>query len=450
MHRLFFLLLLVVVNGAHAQRKRSYERVFHVSITPGLGTNGTHPGGYTNAIALHLTSGYAAANRLLEIAGISNFNITGTRGLQIAGLVNLTGGNAFAGMQPKEQDMKVKSGFEANLTGIQFSGITNHVLNNVFGVQVSGGVNVTRGALLGFQVGGLMNVVYNYSFGVQLAGLASVSYASMDGVQLSTLLNYTHGGLYGLQIGCYNRAGFMEGKNSYENHDATGLQIGLLNVAETMNGFQIGLINRAKRSQGTQIGLINLYRTGKTIGTRDGTAIGLVNVGGSGYFSAYANELFYSVVEIATGNSKNTRIETDKFLIEIQNSLIYANDASFLRSGRSRWALGYGLKKMYFNRSATPGMTRYRFMSFGVDLLHINERAGTITRSFNLITRPSIGLGTRLHPRLHNIYVTGSLAWNAYVSDQQKSLNAWAEHATTIRHRAVFMWPGFSLGVLIM
>lgn len=82
-----------------AQRKLNFSKVFQASLTPGLSTNGLHRGGYHNYFSVNLTAGYSQANYVLEIGGISNINEHETRGIQVAGLSNFTGANAFAGMQ---------------------------------------------------------------------------------------------------------------------------------------------------------------------------------------------------------------------------------------------------------------------------------------------------------------------------------------------------------------
>lgn len=405
-----------------------------------------NPGGYTNYFSLNLTSGYSGANYFFEAALFSNLNERETRGLQVAGIANVTGGNAFAGMTDKEKDAKVRTGFEANLTGLQASGIANVVLNNVFGSQISGGVNVTKGALLGFQLAGISNTVYKYSFGVQLAGLYNVSAASMDGVQLSGLFNITTNELYGVQIGMINRAAIIQGANSYPaTTEPTGVQIGVINVAtKKMNGFQIGLINKAGVMQGTQIGLINIFRNGKDPYTRNGTAIGLINAGQVVHLSAYASDLFVGNIEIATGTEKNARVNGENTVRMIMNALIYANDPVFL-SDREQWAVGYGIEKMYFNRSTAPGMGYFRFISFGADFLHINRQRGKLTKALNLLIRPNISVGSRLNPRNRHVYVMLIAAYNYLIS----KTDAYVESIGGSAKTRIAHWPGFGVGVLL-
>ncbi|NJM31754.1 MAG: hypothetical protein HC848_01280 [Limnobacter sp.] len=446
------MLCLLLALQATCQRKKTFRRTLQMSLAPGVSTNGMHPGGYTNIISINFTSGYSAANFLVEIGALSNLNVNETRGLQFAGLFNLTGGNAYAGMQQKEIDEKKRTGFEANLSGAQFSGIGNVVLNNAFGWQTSGGVNVVKGALQGLQVAGIANVVHKYSFAVQLAGLWNVSFESMDGVQVASLANYTKGGLYGSQIGLWNTAGFIEGKNSFENDDATGLQIGLINKAGKMNGFQVGLINIGKEMQGTQIGLINIYRRGKTPVTRDGTAIGLLNFGDFGYLSVYASELFLTNIELATGNMKNGRMRSDRVNKYVHNALIYSNDARFLSSDsvrQDRWAFGYGFRKMFFNRSETPGMGEYRFISYGFDLLHVNQQHKKLTKDLSLLFRPKLMAGTKLH-RKAGVYVFGAITYNVYMTDTRQEVSStFLESSATVQGSRLQCWPGFHAGVMV-
>lgn len=426
---------------------KHFTRLFHVSLAPGISTNGLHPGGYTNYFSFNLTSGYSARNYLLEVGIISNLNEEETRGLQFAALVNVTGANVFAGLQLKEIDKKKREGVEANLSGIQVSGMANVVLNHVFGGQVTGGVNVSKGALHGFQLAGISNTVSKYAFGLQLAGLYNIAAESMDGVQVSSLFNITTGGLFGFQFGGFNKAGFIEGKNSFINDKPTGVQLGLVNHAKTMNGFQIGLVNISKSMQGAQVGLINIYNNGKTPQTRDGTSIGLINIGSSAYVSLYASDLFLTNYEIATGTFKNHRVNTDAREKQIQNALIYSTSPKFL-SGNQIWAVGYGLKKYFFNRSTAPGYHKLNYFAFGVDLLHINHERNKFTKALSLLSRPHVSFGSRVHPKNKSFYFFASVAYNIYRSGNDQTISSLFKEATG-NSRGFQQWPGFAAGLLV-
>lgn len=438
-------MLLLIGFTVNAQKKRKeFTRVFQMSLAPAVGTNGMHPIGYTNYFSLNLTSGISAANYALEIGLISNLNENETRGLQFAGISNVTGGNAYAGMQLKEIDKKFREGFEANLSGAQFSGITNIVLYNVFGWQATGGVNLAKGALMGFQLGGISNTVYKYSFGLQLAGLYNVSVQSMDGVQISGLFNITTGGLYGLQLALVNRAGFTEGIHSFDNDDPTGVQIGLVNRAKKMNGWQFGLVNISGPMQGTQIGLININNGERMPMTMNGTSIGLINISTSGHFSTYCSDVFPINIEIATGNLKNGRIMNASNIKYIQNSIIYSN-AGWLSKNKN-WSLGYGLKKYYFNRSVDPKLSQMNFIAVGVDFMHINHEAKKITKELSLLTRPTVRVGSRFNPKNKTYFFFLAASYNFYQSKSGKSFDRLIEGQKTSRFEH---WPGFSVGLLV-
>jgi hypothetical protein len=339
----------------------------------------------------------------------------------------------------------VREGFEANLSGAQFSGVANIVLNNVFGWQTTGGVNLAKGALFGFQLAGISNTVYKYSFGVQLAGLYNVSVQSMDGFQVSGLFNITTGGLYGGQIALFNRAGYMQGKNSFDNDQPTGVQIGAVNYAGMMNGFQIGLINIAGRMQGTQIGLINIYRQGKMPGTRDGTSIGLINIGSSVKAGVYASDMFLTNVEVSTGTFKNNRLKEDITTKDFQNALIYSWSPKFAGS-RGQWALGYGLRKYHFNRTTQPGYNRIRYVEYGVDFMHISYERKKLSKELSLLGRPHISVGSRIHPRNHVGFFFVTAAFNYYVTDTDQKVDSIIKGGGSDGKQ---YWPGFAAGFMV-
>lgn len=441
-----FILIILKPFSLHAQRDKPIkDKIFQASLTPALGTNGFHPGSFNNFVSINLSSGYSASTLLFEFGVISNLNVNRTNGLQIAGVANITGGNAFGGLTKKESEAKIKSGFSPYVSGAQFSGLTNSVLGDAFGTQFTGGINFNKGALIGLQVSGIANIVYKYSFGVQLSGLFNISEVSFNGVQISGFSNYTNGELEGVQLGLLNQAGDIEGKNSLNNPQPTGFQIGLINFSKKMNGFQFGLINFAKRSQGTQIGLVNFYRGGKETGTRDGTAIGLINLGELTYVSVYANELFALNYEISTGTRKNSRIKLDKRNVYVTNALIFSH-SSF---SDKKWGLGYGIKKMFFNRSEIPGQTESKFIGYGIDVEHINEEKGRITKNLNLITRLKIVAGTRIIPKLFGVNCFAALSFNTFLTDRKNSLKPnFLSSSTKLKNMNLEYWPGLSVGLL--
>ena len=72
-----------------------------------------------------------------------------------------------------------------------------------------------------------------------------------------------YAGTYGLDLGAFSKSGGFRGVGAnwighYADHDAKGLQVGLVNVTgHRAVGLQIGLVNYVERLEGVQIGLLN-------------------------------------------------------------------------------------------------------------------------------------------------------------------------------------------------
>ena len=88
------------------------------------------------------------------------------------------------------------------------------------------------------------------------------SESSVKGLRLNLGWGY-YAGTYGLDLGAFSSAGAFRGLGAnlighYADHDAKGLQIGLVNVTDQCAvGLQIGLVNYVGRLEGVQIGLLN-------------------------------------------------------------------------------------------------------------------------------------------------------------------------------------------------
>ncbi|NBW39045.1 MAG: hypothetical protein EBR30_29320, partial [Cytophagia bacterium] len=65
---------------AFAQSRKKQLKLLHLSLTPGISTNGLHGSDKINVFSFNLTSGYTGATQFLELASISNANELGTRG----------------------------------------------------------------------------------------------------------------------------------------------------------------------------------------------------------------------------------------------------------------------------------------------------------------------------------------------------------------------------------
>lgn len=140
-----------------------------------------------------------------------------------------------------------------NVTGFQFAGGFNITKGEVIGAQYGGLFNATNGNVSGVQVAGLINATNASSTGGQFAGLGNTTLGNQKGVTISAVNNFTKGNVYGGQISLTNI-----GMQRVE-----GIQLGLVNYADTLSGTQFGLINVTNNiERGTPIGLLNIVKDG--------------------------------------------------------------------------------------------------------------------------------------------------------------------------------------------
>ena len=135
------------------------------------------------------------------------------------GVLNATGDEVF--------DDNKSAGRFAGITQV---GVVNYVGNDFRGfAQIGGGNFVTGDFAGGFQIGALTASANKFRGIAQIGG-------------------YVHSEeSYGAQIGVVNRV----------KDEHTGIQIGVVNMADEVTGVQIGLFNHARRLRGLQIGIAN-------------------------------------------------------------------------------------------------------------------------------------------------------------------------------------------------
>lgn len=451
----FFLISSNAVVNAQVKKKiREYEKGFQVSLFPGISTNGIGSGSYYNNYSFNLFGGLSAGNHILEIGLITNANMKTTTGIQIAGLANIVGTNAFINLTLSEERTLINSeDFEVNRKGIQVAGFLNYVLNHTSGIQLSGGLNVVGNNFKGMQLAGIGNSAGGPSVGLQLAGIYNLSEESVGGFQISTLFNYTNAQLSGLQLGLINKASRIKGKKSTPPTPARGLQLGLLNFSKEMDGVQLGLINFGGDARGKQIGLVNFFsKYPSKERVRMGTPIGLLNFGSKGsHFRFYGNELFSTNVEYTTGNCLNcTWIigsempYDDSNQIFNQNALILGFDAF-----QDTWGFGYGFQKVLYNKaSIMPSpFNKRRIISYGINFLHLN-RSLSFDDSFNLLSRLNLDYGRRWH----SLYFFVAVSLNYFLHDTEEEKNIYKIRSVKIDTGEMMgfsgeFWPGYAIGI---
>ncbi|MBD0280450.1 MAG: hypothetical protein ICV81_21145, partial [Flavisolibacter sp.] len=193
-------------------RKFFTDRPFQLSLTPGLSTHGKLSGQVINNFSLNVFGGYSGGVNGLELGGLFNIDRKKVQYAQVAGLFNIVGGAT---------------------TGLQIAGLNNTVLDAVEGLQIAGINNMAKDHMYGMQLGGIYNHVSGSVKGLQLAGIANFAKDKVAGSQISGVANISNRTMEGVQIsGVFNYAKRLK-----------GVQIGLINVADSSAGYSLGLIN---------------------------------------------------------------------------------------------------------------------------------------------------------------------------------------------------------------
>jgi hypothetical protein len=454
------LIVLIVIGNfpvafSQVKKLREYERAFQVSLLPGISTNGIASGSYYNKFSINVFGGLSAGNHHLELGLISNVNLKKTTGIQFAGIGNIVGANAFVNLTLSEERAMIHDDFECNFKGIQAAGFLNYVRDNAEGIQLSGGMNVVGVTFKGVQISGIGNSAGGGSQGFHLAGLYNVAGDYMAGMQISTLFNYTNGELSGTQLGLINKSFRMQGKKSTPPTKARSLQIGLINFSKEMEGTQIGLINFGGELRGKQFGLINFFqRLGTKEYTRNGTPVGLINIGsfGSALQLSY-NEIFATTLEYSTGNCLNCTYTQSRMpyadlnKIYNQNILILGYDY-----WKDTWGFGYGFQKMLYNKHSMPPndpLNEKRVINYGIKFVHLN-RNRTVDKVFNLVTKLNFEIGKRYGSKY--LFVGASVNYFLYEprdSSPEYSVNTVVFNTGKLLKFESQLWPGYTVGVKI-
>ncbi|WP_410220836.1 STN domain-containing protein [Pedobacter sp.] len=202
------------------------------SLTPGLSSQGKMSTSVVNKFSLNLVGGYTAGVDGMEIAGVFNLDKGNVQYVQVAGAFNVVGGltkgvQVAGALNVNGQDVK----------GVQISGAFNNVQRNMEGVQVSG-LNYVRRSAKAVQISAMGNIITNDLEGIQITGLGNIVSKNVRGIQISALSNIVSGKMRGIQIAA------------------------VFNYARSNKGLQIGLVNAADSSLGVSLGLFNFVKHG--------------------------------------------------------------------------------------------------------------------------------------------------------------------------------------------
>lgn len=223
------------------------SRPVQTSIVPGLGTHRLMGAQVVNHFSLNWVGGYTAGVNGAELGGAFNINRGDVRYFQAAGVFNSS---------------------NSSMSGFQSAGVFNWTGDTAAGFQAAGVFNFVGGDMNGFQTAGILNQNRGVMRGFQSAGIANRNRSAAAGFQAAGLLNDNDSFFAGFQAsGLYNYQGVMRGvsiaglANSADR--LRGVQVsGLLNHARHARGLQLGLVNVADTMEGIGLGLINIYRNG--------------------------------------------------------------------------------------------------------------------------------------------------------------------------------------------
>lgn len=135
--------------------------------------------------------------------------------------VSLTPGLSTQGMFSPQ----VVNKFSLNLAGGYTAGVN--------GLEVGGLFNINKRNTRYLQIAGIFNLVGGNATGLQLAGVHNRALDTVRGAQLALFTNQASTQLSGFQFSLLHN----------QTHRLKGLQVGLVNVADTSHGASIGLLN---------------------------------------------------------------------------------------------------------------------------------------------------------------------------------------------------------------
>jgi len=178
-----------------------------------------HNGG-KNVEATALGNFFTTAAQRLQSINIQDF--FANRPYQISITPGLSSHGSLSSQVVNKVSLNLAGGYTAGVNGLEIGGLFNINKRNTRYLQLAGIFNLVGG-----------NVT-----GLQFAGVSNQALDSVSGVQVSGFINKADGQVSGLQV-------------------AT-----LHNKAQKLKGVQIGIVNVADTSEGASIGLINIIRNG--------------------------------------------------------------------------------------------------------------------------------------------------------------------------------------------
>jgi hypothetical protein len=220
---------LVALLTAPSLQAQTKDFPAQISLVNPIGTSGNRSNDYTYNFSINTLTGSVGGIEGIQFGGLLNQTKGNVKGAEFGGLLNLTKGNIaggqFAGLVNTSDSVKgIQVGGLLNkasaIDGIQIAGLSN-LSTEIKGYQVAGISNINKGDVKGFQIAGISNINGGNTKGFQIGGIANINRGNSEGFQMAGIVNKT------------------------KHHK--GLQIGLINIADSVDGVSLGLINIFKK-----------------------------------------------------------------------------------------------------------------------------------------------------------------------------------------------------------
>jgi hypothetical protein len=158
---------------------------------------------------------FISTRQMIQSMNIPDF--FASRPFQVSLTPGLSSHGMFSSQVVNKFSLNLIGGYTAGVNGLEIGGIFNINKQDTRYLQAAGIFNLVGGNVRGLQIAGVHNFAIDTVKGVQVAGFINKAESEVRGMQFSVLNN--------------------------EAHKLKGLQIGLVNVADTSYGASIGLIN---------------------------------------------------------------------------------------------------------------------------------------------------------------------------------------------------------------
>lgn len=387
------------------------DKPYQTSLIPGVGTHGKMSGQAVNHFSFNLLGGYSGGLNGFEMAGVFNILKTDVRGAEVAGVFNIAGGRV-SGLQIAgvyNHVLKASEGWQfagiANfvnnsLTGLQVAGAYNHVWGKTVGIQGSGIANMAKDTVIGTQIAGTVNLANNHVHGAQIAGTANFAKGDIEGTQIAGTVNFANGDMDGVQVA---------GMANITRKTMKGTQVSpFMNYAKHVKGVQIGLVNVADTSSGVSIGFFNFILKGYHKISISSNEVTNFHVAGK-----FGNRNLYTILSFGanTGNNAEAytfgygwggQIKLNKRLSvnpEITLNQLYLGDWQFVN--------GLGRIDMAFNYKFNKFLTAFAGPSYSFS--YIDQTV------FPAGYRSDLPYKGTIHSQ-HDTYVSSWLGWTFGIS----------------------------------